>query len=223
MFSQGLTENQGRLLYLISLYTRPAKTDADNEEWIRRQALLVLIYEGIVVNTEVERKGVFDYDYAPASEIIDSRRKYFNKSQEGASDVDFLREEGLVNGLKRASKNYLPVTCYQISEEGLKLVRKMPKKDKEAVNELVFAPGTRELLSVEWSDDKFRLVGPGGYEKISSVTDTEDVSYVSSAYIPQCLRFGGRPTMSNAHLVKEATAADTSNIKDTLDQVRKKS
>jgi hypothetical protein len=31
------------------------------------------------------------------------------------------------------------------------------------------------------------------------VQECEDVSYVSSAYIPQCLRYGGRPTLSNAH------------------------
>lgn len=81
-----MTENQGRLLYMIGLYTRPARSGAEKEEWIRRQALLVLIYEAIVAQ-------VLDYDYAPSSTIVEGRRRYFNKSQEGASDIDFLREE----------------------------------------------------------------------------------------------------------------------------------
>ncbi len=64
---QGLTENQARLLYMISLYTRPARTGAEKEEWIRKQACLVLIYEAIVAQ-------VLDYDYAPASVLIQDRR-----------------------------------------------------------------------------------------------------------------------------------------------------
>jgi hypothetical protein len=71
---QGLTENQRRLLYLISLYSHPAETGGDKERWIRRSTALVLLYEGIVAQ-------VLDYDYAPSSEIVESRRMYFNMSQ----------------------------------------------------------------------------------------------------------------------------------------------
>lgn len=205
-----MTENQGRLLYLISLYTHPARSEDEKEEWIRKQALLVMIYEAIVAQ-------VLDYDYAPASELVESRRKYFNISQEGRSDVDFLREEGLLNGLKLASKDYQPVTCYQISEKGLDSVRKIPKSDKEAVHELVYAPGTRDLLRVEWRGEEYYLVS-ATFERESTVTDCEDVSYVSSAYVPQCLRFGGRPTLSNAHRAHECGVSE-SNIRDELDEV----
>lgn len=78
-----------------------------------------------------------DYDYAPASEQIEGRRKYFNISQEGKSDIDFLREEELLNGLKLSSKNYQPVTCYQVSEKGLELVAKISKTDKAPIHETV--------------------------------------------------------------------------------------
>lgn len=207
----GLTENQARLLYLISLYTRPARTGAEKEEWIRKQALLVLVYEAVVAQ-------VLDYDYAPTSTIIQDRRVFFNKSQEGASDVDFLREEELLNGLKLASNNYQPVTCYQISEKGIELAKRVPRPDKEAVHDLVYAPGTRELLRVQWRDGRFYLVGAGGFERVSTVLDCEDVSYVGSAYVPQCLRFGGRPTLSNAHRAAEC-AVSASNLRDELDEV----
>lgn len=38
--------------------------------------------------------------------------------QEGKSDVEFLREEELVNGLHVSSRSYKPITCYQISPKG---------------------------------------------------------------------------------------------------------
>jgi WD repeat-containing protein 35 len=206
----GLTENQNRLLYMVSLYTNIAQSDEEAEEWIRKSALLVMTYEGIV-------QQVFDYDYAPASMSVENRRKYFNMSQEGRSDVDFLREEELINGLKLSSKTYQPVTCFQISEKGAELCGKLSKSDRQAVQELVFAPGTRNLLQVEWDGEKYWLRADG-YQRESTVTDTEDVSYVASAYVPQCLRHGGRPTLSNAHRAHECGISE-SNIRDELDEV----
>ena len=77
----GLTENQNRLLYLCDLHSDGGK------KWMRKPALIVLIYEGIVAN-------VFDFDYAPQSDLIENRRVWLNISQEGKSDIEFLREEG---------------------------------------------------------------------------------------------------------------------------------
>lgn len=196
---------------MISLYTRPARTVSEREQWIRRQALLVLIYEGIVAQT-------FDYDYAPQSILINDKRVFFNMSQEGASDLDFLREEGLLNSLRLSSSLYNPVVCYQISNKGVEIVRRVLKSDRDSVHGIVYPPGVRELLEATWTGDKWVLRGAGGFEKVSSVTDTEDVSYVGSAYIPQCLRFGGRPTLSNAHRAAECARA-ASNIRDVLDEI----
>ncbi|KAH9080029.1 hypothetical protein Ae201684P_020608 [Aphanomyces euteiches] len=190
----GLTENQNRLLYLISLYTKPAVLSTDKEEWIRKPALLVLLYEAIV-------SQAVDYDYAPASELVETKRKYFNISQEGKSDLDFLREEELVNGLKLSSKTYQPVTCYQISEKGQELITKLSKKDKTPIHDMV----EHAIFSMSSGMDK-------------TVTETETVSYVSSAYVPQCLRRGGRPTLSNAHRAHECGLSD-STIKDELDEI----
>ncbi|KAJ1457473.1 hypothetical protein M885DRAFT_515039 [Pelagophyceae sp. CCMP2097] len=207
----GLTENQNRLLYTISLYTHKAESHDDKDTWIRKPALLVLIYEGIVAN-------VLDYDYAPQSELIENRRVYLNISQEGKSDVEFLREEELLNGLQIASKSFKPVTCYQISEKGLELVKRISQKEKEATHEFVYAKGTRELLSALWDGAEYHLTASGGYRRKSTITQTEDVSYVSSAYVPQCLRYGGRPTLSNAHRAHES-AVNTDSIRDELDEV----
>ena len=60
------------------------------------------MYEGITAK-------VLDYDYAPMSVIVENRRIFINVSQEGKSDVDFLREEELLNGLKLQSRGNFPV------------------------------------------------------------------------------------------------------------------
>ncbi len=172
----------------------------------------MLLYEGIVA-------GVLDFDYAPASSLIENRRVWMNISQEGKSDVEFLREEELVNGLQMSSKSFQPITCYQISEKGKELVKRISRKEKEAVHEFVYARGTRELLSALWDGRDYYLVSnTSSYKRRSTITDCEDVSYVSSAYIPQCLRYGGRPTLSNAHRAHESSIGGH-NVADELDEV----
>jgi len=209
----GLTENQNRLLYMISLYTKKATHGTDEkDEWVRKQALVVLLFEGIVA-------GVLDFDYAPASVSIENRRVWMNISQEGKSDIEFLREEELVNGLQMSSKSFQPITCYQISDKGKELVKRISRKEKEAVHEFVYARGTRELLNAKWDGRDYYLVSNiSQYKRRSTITDCEDVSYVSSAYIPQCLRYGGRPTLSNAHRAHESSVGGN-NIADELDEV----
>jgi len=64
----------------------------------------------------------------------------------------------------------------------------------------------------------FLLKSDSGYERESMVTDTEDVSYVSSPYICTCLRNGGRETTSNADKAHMSAAGET-NIRDELDEV----
>lgn len=178
---------------------------------MRKPALIVLIYEGIVA-------GVLDFDYAPASALIQNRRIWMNVSQEGKSDIEFLREEELVNGLQMSSKSFQPITCYQISEKGKELVKRISRKEKEAVHEFVYARGTRELLTVGWDGRNYYLQSASGYKRKSTITECEDVSYVSSAYIPQCLRYGGRPTLSNAHRAHESGVNVQNNL-DELDEV----
>ena len=171
------------------------------------------MYEGVVTE-------LFDYDYAPHSTLIKNRRVWANTSQEGQSDVEFLREEELIHALQISSTSYKPVICYQISDRGQELIRHISRHEKEAVHQYAYMPGSRELLKVEWDGDSYWLQAPSGYKRKSTITETEDVSYVSSAYIPQCLRYGGRPTLSNAHRAHESGIAATDTIRDhDLDEV----
>lgn len=70
----GLTPEHLKLLYLISRYSHCAQNKQEKETWIKVIPLLVFIYEGIVAK-------VFDYDYAPRAEIINTRHIYMNISQ----------------------------------------------------------------------------------------------------------------------------------------------
>lgn len=58
-----------------------------------------------------------------------------------------------------------------------------------------------------------------GYFRYSEVTETEDVSYVSSPFVPQCVRGPEAYQLlsSNAHRAQEA-ASGQSNIRDTLSE-----
>lgn len=69
-----MTEDHRKLLFLIYKYSRPAPGRAGREVWVNKTALLVLIYEAVVL-------GVFDYDFAPASIVMGSRRIFINISQ----------------------------------------------------------------------------------------------------------------------------------------------
>jgi WD repeat-containing protein 35 len=201
------------LLYLISLYSHKASKGGHVKDgWIRKPALVVLIYEGIIA-------GVLDFDYAPASVCIEHRRIWMNVSQEGKSDIEYLREEELVNGLQMSTRSFQPITCYQVSDKGRDLLRRISRRDKEAVHEFVYAKDSRELLSVVWDGANYYLTTNKGYKRLSTITETEDVSYVSSAYIPQCLRYGGRPTLSNAHRAHECAGHAAKNHDHELDEV----
>lgn len=203
------SEEHLKLLYLISRYSHCAQSAEEKEQWIRKIPLLVLIYEGIV-------KGVFDYDYAPASEIVGTRRVYLNISQEGRDDIDDLREAGMVNGLKLSSKEYQSVTAYQISPAGVALLEQVTAEWRSAVDALITHAGER--LDVFWTDECFELRTASGHVQSSTITDSEDVSYVSSPYLPACLRQGGRSLTSNAQRAGES-AAGSDNIRDELSEV----
>jgi len=152
---KGLTDNQNRLLYLIDLHTTKANDREGSDRWIRKQALSVLVYEGVI-------SGVFDYDYAPQSSLIENRRVWVHVSQEGQSDVEFLREDELINALLVSSKSYKPVVLYQVSDKGQALLQNMPRREKEVVNSFAHKPESREVLKPSWDGESYWLESSSG-------------------------------------------------------------
>ncbi|EKX53681.1 hypothetical protein GUITHDRAFT_91880 [Guillardia theta CCMP2712] len=211
---------------MVSKYAYPAKTGNEKETWIREIPLLVMIYEGIIA-------GVLDFDYAPVSVLVSqngvSKRCFMNVTQEGKSAIDDLRERRLMNGLKLSSEDFQPVSCYQVSFHGLDFLERIPQKLRSDVDAFIYAPKPyqnkllnvimkREILDEEIEEvQNFYLIAEGGYERISGVTEIEDVSYVSSPYLPLIVRTGEKALKNNSHRASEAASGE-SNIKDELSE-----
>jgi len=211
-FDDKLTQDHMRVLYLVSLYSKPAEHDEEKDVWVRSHAMMVLIFEGIVT-------GVLNYDYSSCAEVIGQTRLWMNISQEGRDDLDDLREMKLINTIKLSTVNHGFVVAYQVSFKGQKMLkRKLTQSSQDAVNSFSFtADGTP--LHVGMQDGAFFFYTKDSDYKIQSkVTDTEDVSYVSSPYLPDCIRRGPRGMTSNAHRAYES-AAGKSDIKDEYNEV----
>mmetsp|Transcript_24580 Transcript_24580/g.80306 ORF Transcript_24580/g.80306 Transcript_24580/m.80306 type:complete len:1147 (-) Transcript_24580:43-3483(-) len=216
-----LGRDHTRLLYLISLFSGSVPGEqgdsGEMDTWVRKVPLMVLIYEGIV-------GGIFDYDYAPAPDIVGGKRVYLNITQEGRDDLDDLREQGMLYGLKLSSKKYQSTVALRVTALGDQhLLDALKEEDKEAVEGVMYAPDVarspENLLKVRWDAEelKFVMYSDAGYERDSTITEIESVSYVSSPYIPRNVRSWGRTCTSNADrtdLLKDAE----SNIKDELDE-----
>ena len=241
-----VTQNQLKLLYLICQYSFASENHLEEECWIRRIPILVLVYEGIIAQ-------VFDYDYAPSLEVFQSNRVYMNITQEGKDDLDDLRQHGLIDALTLASSEYDQCLAYTIVKEKAKPVLATMKKEwKDQIDSLLLSPYknkkitwdtasrpcTRDelLLEVFWNESfhRFEIVSHSGYNRTSTVTDIEDVSYVCSPCIPDFLRPSKRHAriaaprneiQRNTSIAEQAVqfikthASD--NIQDELDEVLK--
>lgn len=181
-----LSANQFKLLYLISLYAVASNSTRQNERWVRHVPLLVLMFEGILCDA-------FDFDYAPASMRLSFKgktlRRWINFSREGKAAIDDLWALRLINGLKLSSDDFQPITAYQVSKHGQHVLGALPLAYQHAVEAFVYPPLVydRHLLSVRYTGHRFVLFA-SGYSKSSSITESDDVSYVSSPFLPRCLR-----------------------------------
>ncbi len=200
---QSYTSDHCALVHMIGKFAKCATSPTDTEGWIRQHPLWVYIFE-LIVGDVLEEP-----DYAPASILVaqdtKSFRVWLNISQEGKALVDELREHGILNGLKLSSTSGQPVTCFQLSVAGLQFNAKIPDEIKLATDRILYPPNSLQtdesLLRVKFdaTDYRFRLYNENGFSRDSNITDTEDVSYVSSPYLPSCLRNTTKPMHNNSH------------------------
>lgn len=85
------------------------------------------------------------------------------------------------------------ITAFKASKEGELALGVLDDAIKKLIDDFVqLAPGADGLKRVRWSGEGpgfFEVYCPGiGYNIVSTVTDCEDVSYVTSPYVPACLR-----------------------------------
>ncbi len=179
------TDEHRKLYYLISRYSSTTKGGTEDEVWLKELPLRVFIFDGIV-------NKVFEgYDYSPLSVELPGGRRYLNISQEGEDDIADLRELGLITCLKLSTVTYITVNAYRITSEKTDLV--IPDDFKAQVNKLVTCPQCGGLLETDIvpdPDDEDNLIliyckkEGCEYKRYSGITKIEDVSYVTSPYLP---------------------------------------
>eukprot|EP00960_Hanusia_phi_P032008 749606-Hanusia_phi.AAC.3 len=73
----------------------------------------------------------------------------------------------------------------------------------------------RSSSQVFFDGENFLLRSKSGFQRMSDVADVEDVSYVSSPFLPDSLRTRwGKPMVSNSHRAAESSAAAATIRKD---------
>ncbi len=187
-----------KLLYLMYTYTSDDATTiaaatqhgarSKTGAWMRQLPILVLIYEGIV-------RGVFDYDYAPqAMSVYGGARMYLNISEEGRDDLDDLRELDMIKALKVTSEQYNHATLLKITTKGVEFVKRAMANNvltvgmRKAIDSLIFEAGSLIQVRYDSAEKKFYLAVPDmRFSIASTITDIEEVPYVSSPYIVPCM------------------------------------
>ena len=209
-------QNRQRLLYLISLYSEPARPE-EKGLWIRKLPLQVFMFEGVI-------REIFDWDYAPASVFTSEGRTFINISQEGEEDLYALLGDDYVHNLKLTTSEHRNITAYQITQRGLAFLDKIPAEDKNIVDTLVQCPQCKGQTLVQKQHEHFDLVcerNECDYCYRSSITEAEDVSYFCIPYfLPTLSKFQYLPpSYIKKRLEHYFKSNPQDNIKDTLEEL----
>ena len=131
MEDHDLTDDQTKLLILISKFSRPAKNRDAEETWLKKIPLMAMIYRGV-------RQNVFrSYDIAPTLVEYLGTVRFANISKEGEDDIADLREMGYVERLKLATSHHYYVSAYRITPQGQAKVAQLDQKYKKIVDKLI--------------------------------------------------------------------------------------
>ncbi|KAF4321992.1 hypothetical protein BBO99_00003277 [Phytophthora kernoviae] len=178
-----------------------------------------MVYEAIV-------HGLLAFDYSPVCTSIvkdgQSRRLWLNVSHDARAAIDDLREQELVKALKTCSEDFQPSTAYQVTARASTALEALPARDKQRLDDFLTCPGSdsvllaphsrqpsitpanlvlaeNPLLKITYDAERgqFRLRRSDGSVSVSRVTDIEEVSYVSSPYLPACLMRNGTANFSS--------------------------
>ena len=237
-----------KILHLMSLYAKCALTPTDNESWIRSIPLLVLMYEGVVAGAidfdyapcsvlitqhgkskrvwlNITQEGKAAVDDLREKEMVNGLKlstedfQPVTAYQVSKKGIDFLKQ--VPASMKKEVYDFLYSPTGNLLQikfvAGVIKVVPIDQEDK----------AVGEAASDDEDDDDddddngiFYLCDETtGFERESSCTDAEDVSYVSSPFLPSCVRNprDQRPFTSNAHRAHESAAGEA-NVRDELDE-----
>ncbi|GMF17491.1 unnamed protein product [Phytophthora lilii] len=241
------TPSHVRLLYLLSRFaTYPSSTD-EEEKWLRSLPLQVMVFEAIVhgllafdyspVCTSIVKDGQsrrlwLNMSHDARAAIDDLREHEHVKALKTCSE-DFqpstayqVTEQGmkLLQTLPPRDKQRLDE--FLTTPGSVNMTMAVPADSPRALNTGATNPSglvlvENALLKITYDPDKghFRIRRSDGSVYVSRVTDIEEVSYVSSPYLPSCLMRNGTANFSsNAWQAdkcrKGAANAASSSIQD---------
>ena len=228
------SENQLKILFILFEYSG-TKVDEDVVSdgktssssggtrqllgYIRQVPFLVMIYEGIT-------HQVLDYDFSPRLEKFGTNYIYLNISREATSDIDLLRQAGLIDMLMVTTTDSTESRAYRLSKKGANYINKVrsefetePKKTsipldqiKNDLRLILYPPNFDEnnleqyLMQPFWDSalSQFRIVNEAAkYVRVSTITTIENISYVCSPFIPAVLNTENYLISENVVLVSE--------------------
>jgi WD repeat-containing protein 35 len=175
MTETAMTEDQIKLLILISKFSRPAKSRDAEETWVKKIPLMAMVYRGV-------RQNVFrGYDIAPTLVEYMGTVRYANISKEGEDDIVDLREMKYVERLKLATSHHYYVSAYRITPEGVAKVAALDQKYKKIVEKLIKCKKCGGGTEIETREDAPYLLCKQCDEKEKvDIFAIEELSYISA-------------------------------------------
>jgi hypothetical protein len=136
--------------------------------------------------------------------------------------VDKTKTDDLM--VQLITEDFQPSTAFQVSERGLGFLEVIPDEMRADVDTIIYGPPEtpreqQKLMQVRYADGNFELFADE-WSKTSDITESEDVSYVSSPFLPECLRSRSlmrKPLSSNKHRSHECASGE-SGIADALSE-----
>lgn len=243
------TVDHAKLAYMISRYARAARSASEKEGWIRQVPLLVIMYEGVTGQVfdfdyapastlvavdgvsrrlwlNITQEGKAAVDDLREREILNGLKLSTEDFQPVTAYQVSLKGMEFVDQIPQNLKDEVDAFIHAPAPHPRELLQVTWLSTEELESRHVEPPAGDEEDGGGDSDDDddiggaFVLVAKEcGYARLSSITESEDVSYVSSPYLPFCVRNprGQKPFSSNAHRADES-AQGTSNIRDELSE-----
>ncbi len=169
-----LTQDQKRLLYLITKFSKPSESRNEEETWIKKIPLMALIYYGI------ENEILTEYDFAPTLVDYMGTVRFANISKEGEDDIADLRVAGLLKRLKLATSHHVYVSAYRITPKGFEYTTSFDEEITIPIDDLITCKTCTRTMNIEARDDSPYLICKDCEdEKKVAIFNIRELAYVS--------------------------------------------
>eukprot|EP00282_Hemiselmis_andersenii_P008116 CAMPEP_0114125648 /NCGR_PEP_ID=MMETSP0043_2-20121206/9410_1 /TAXON_ID=464988 /ORGANISM="Hemiselmis andersenii, Strain CCMP644" /LENGTH=416 /DNA_ID=CAMNT_0001218583 /DNA_START=143 /DNA_END=1389 /DNA_ORIENTATION=+ len=181
------TVAHAKLLYLVYFYAQASSHLDEDDSWLRHAHMVVFIHEAV-------NSGILAYSMVPSSMSVTvggtTSKVWVMTAHTALAAIYEMCSEGLINCIRMVTEDFAQAPAYQASIKGMDLVNKMPEELKMQVSQILHGPFgfDDEALEVLVQGREFVLTTPGGFVRRSNICDIGHVPFITSPYIPFCLR-----------------------------------